>query len=335
MADDKQRPEQPDLPADGPRPAEPPSDATHALPDGVEPLPDPDGPLPPHSVAPPETAVAASPTAGAVRTGRAGRNLPAAIGVGVGLAGLLVASLYLYRPAFVVLVGAAVLLGVWELRAAFATAGRSLPVAPVAAGGVAMLVLAYLQGGEGLVLALFATVVAVLVWRLPERRPAMSDAVAGVFTALYVPFLAAFAVLLAVPDDGAHRVLVFLGTVVANDTGGYAAGVLLGRHPLAPRISPKKTWEGLAGSLLACMAVAAAGIVLLLDGELWHGAVLGATLAITATVGDLGESAIKRDLGLKDMSHLLPGHGGVMDRLDSMLPSAPVAWLLLGVLVPA
>ena len=150
-----------------------------------------------------------------------------------------------------------------------------------------------------------------------------------------MPLLAGFAVLLLVPDDGAARVLAFIATVVASDVGGYAAGVLFGKHPMAPSISPKKSWEGFAGSVPACMIVAHADprarACTARGGAGWSSA---PAIAVSATVGDLGESLIKRDLGIKDMGNLLPGHGGLMDRLDSLLPSAAVAYLLLSVLAP-
>jgi phosphatidate cytidylyltransferase len=136
------------------------------------------------------------------------------------------------------------------------------------------------------------------------------------------------------PDDGAARVATFLLVAVASDVGGYGVGVVAGRHPLAPTISPKKSWEGVAGSVLACVLVGVASVVLLLDGPWWAGALLGLLTAVSATLGDLGESMIKRDLGIKDMGSLLPGHGGLMDRLDSLLPTAPLAWLVLTALVP-
>ena len=136
------------------------------------------------------------------------------------------------------------------------------------------------------------------------------------------------------PDaDGPERVVTFFLVVVASDVGGYVAGVLFGKHPMAPTISPKKSWEGFAGSTLACIGAGIASVVWLLDGDWWAGAIVGAVAVLTATVGDLGESMIKRDLGIKDMSNLLPGHGGVMDRLDSLLATAPVVWLLLHLLV--
>src|SRR3712207_5316512 len=136
-------------------------------------------------------------------------------------------------------------------------------------------------------------------------------------------------------DDGATRVILFIATVVGNDVGGYTAGVLFGKHPMAPTVSPKKSWEGMGGSVLACIAVATPIVTLALDGPWWGGVLFGGALAASATLGDLGESLIKRDLGIKDMGNLLPGHGGLMDRMDSLLASAAVVWVVLFAVVPA
>jgi phosphatidate cytidylyltransferase len=267
--------------------------------------------------------------------GRAGRDLRAAIGVGVGLVAVIVASLLLWRPAFLAVLTAAILVAVVELGRAVRAGGFRPPLVPLLVGALAMEGLAWSRGSTGLVVGFLLTALAVLLWRL-GHGPAgyLNDAASGVLVALYVPLLAGFAVLLLVPDDGAARVLAFIATVVASDVGGYAAGVLFGRHPTAPSISPKKSWEGMAGSVLACMLVATPFVVLALDGPWWGGLVFGAALAASATIGDLGESLIKRDLGIKDMGNLLPGHGGIMDRLDSLLPSAAVAYLLLWLLAP-
>ncbi|HEX4700062.1 MAG TPA: phosphatidate cytidylyltransferase, partial [Actinomycetes bacterium] len=162
------------------------------------------------------------------------------------------------------------------------------------------------------------------------------DVTASTFAALYVPFLAGFAALMLRDEDGADRVVVFIALVVLSDVGGYVAGVLFGRHPMAPTVSPKKSWEGFCGSALFCAAGGAATFPTLLDGAAaWQGALVALAVMVTATLGDLGESMIKRDLGIKDMGSLLPGHGGIMDRLDSLLPAAPVAYLLLSWLVPS
>jgi len=267
--------------------------------------------------------------------GRAGRDLRAATAVGLGLALLVVGTLLVWKPAFVGLAVVAVAMAVWELGQALAARGIRVPLVPVMLGSVLMLVGAYAGGYQTLVVALGLTVVAVLVWRLGERDHGyVRDVTAGVFVAVYVPFLAGFAVLLVRPEDGPWRVLTCILVVAASDTGGYVAGVLAGRHPMAPTVSPKKSWEGFGGSVVACVAVGMAAVTVLLDGSWWAGAVLGGAAVLTATLGDLGESMIKRDLGIKDMSTLLPGHGGIMDRLDSLLPTAPIAWIVLTALVP-
>jgi phosphatidate cytidylyltransferase len=273
---------------------------------------------------------------GAPKTpGRAGRDMVAAVGVGAGLGAVILVSLLVYRPAFVLVVAVAVLVGIVELTRALEVGGARAPLVPVVAGALAMLGLAWTRGTSGLVVAFLLTVLAVLLWRLADGpEDYLRDASAGVLVATYVPLLAGFAVLLLVPDDGAARVLAFIATVVGNDVGGFAAGVLFGRHPMAPSVSPKKSWEGMAGSILACVLVATPIVVLALDGPWWGGVLFGAALAVSATAGDLGESVIKRDLGIKDMGNLLPGHGGIMDRLDSLLPSAAVAYLLLSWVAP-
>ncbi|MGY1803619.1 phosphatidate cytidylyltransferase [Blastococcus sp. SYSU D00922] len=267
--------------------------------------------------------------------GRAGRDLRAAIGVGVSLVALILASLFIWRPAFLAVLVAAILVAVWELTKALGAGRFHPPLVPLLVGALLMEGLAWTRGPTGLVVGFLLTSLAVVLWRL-GHGPAgyLNDAASGILVALYVPLLAGFAVLLLVPDDGAWRVIAFIATVIASDVGGYAAGVMFGKHPMAPSISPKKSWEGFAGSVAACMLIASAFVVLGLDGPWWGGLVFGAALAVSATVGDLGESLIKRDLGIKDMGNLLPGHGGIMDRLDSLLPSAAVAYLLLSVLAP-
>jgi phosphatidate cytidylyltransferase len=258
------------------------------------------------------------------------------VGVGLGLGGAILVSLLIWRPAFLVVLGAAVLVAVVELTRALQKGGFRAPLVPLLLGSVTIETLAWTRGPTGLVVGFFVTALAVLLWRLADGPAGyLRDSAAGVLVALYVPLLAGFAVLMLVPEDGALRVVCFIATVVASDSGGYATGVLFGRHPMAPSISPKKSWEGMAGSILACILVATPVIALGLDGPWWGGAVFGAALAVTATVGDLAESLIKRDLRIKDMGDLLPGHGGLMDRMDSLLPSAAVAYLLLAVLVPA
>jgi phosphatidate cytidylyltransferase len=174
-----------------------------------------------------------------------------------------------------------------------------------------------------------------MLWRMRAGSAHfVRDVTAGLFVAAYVPLFCSFATLLVVAPDGVARVLTFMICVVASDVGGYAAGVLAGRHPMAPTISPKKSWEGFAGSLVAGSTAGALSVVLGLGAPWWAGALTGALLVLTATLGDLVESMVKRDLGIKDMGNLLPGHGGLMDRMDSLLPAAVVAWAVLSVVAP-
>ena len=263
---------------------------------------------------------------------RAGRDLPAAIGVGLGLGVVIVASLFVYKPVFVGVIVVAVVVGLWELTSRLAEhKGIRAPLVPLAVGGAAMVVAGYVRGAEGAWVAMALTTLAVLVWRMTEDPGEyLRDVTAGVFAAFYVPFLATFVAMMLAADDGPWRVLTFLLLTVVSDTGAYAVGWRFGRRKLAPRISPGKTREGLLGAVAFAMAVGALCTHFLIDGGTWwQGLLLGLAVATSATLGDLGESMIKRDLGIKDMGTLLPGHGGIMDRLDSLLPTAPVVWLLL------
>lgn len=269
------------------------------------------------------------------RKSRAGRNLPAAIGVGLTLGAIVLAALFLWRPAFLGVVTVAAGIGIWEMTRAVEHRGPRPPLLPLLAGAVVMEALAWYDGAEALILGLVLTVLAAMVWRLADGVPGYQrDLTATTLIAVYVPFLAGFAVMLAKPDDGALRIVVTLAAVVLSDTGGYAAGVFFGKHPMAPTVSPKKSWEGFAGSVLATAIGSAVLFVLVLDLVWWQGLIFGAAVSTASVLGDLGESLLKRDLGVKDMSNLLPGHGGLMDRLDSILFAAPTAFVLLAVFAP-
>ena len=296
-----------------------PSDTSQAQPYGAvpqnpEPMPD----VPPPAPAPQKKS--------------AGRDLGAAIGVGVGLAVVIIASLFVVKAAFVGVIAVAVVVGLWELTSRLQERkGIKAPLVPLAVGGAAMVVAGYVRGPEGAWVAMALTALAVLVWRMTEPPEGyLKDVTAGVFAAFYVPFLATFVALMLTAHDGAWRVLTFLLLTVVSDTGAYAIGWRFGTHKLAPRISPGKTREGLFGAVSFAMVAGALCMQFLIDdGSWWQGLILGLAVAASATLGDLGESMIKRDLGIKDMGTLLPGHGGIMDRLDSLLPTAPVVWLLL------
>ncbi|MEU9067727.1 phosphatidate cytidylyltransferase [Streptomyces sp. NPDC048109] len=266
----------------------------------------------------------------------AGRDLGAAIGVGVGLGVVIIASLFVVKEVFVGVIAVAVVVGLWELTKRLEERkGIKAPLVPLAIGGAAMVAAGYARGAEGAWVAMALTALAVLVWRMTEPPEGyLKDVTAGLFAAFYVPFLATFVAMMLMADDGAWRVLVFLILTVVSDTGAYAVGWRFGKKKLAPRISPGKTREGLLGAVAFAMVAGALCMQFLIDdGTWWQGLLLGLAVAVSATLGDLGESMIKRDLGIKDMGTLLPGHGGIMDRLDSLLPTAPVVWLLLVIFV--
>jgi phosphatidate cytidylyltransferase len=275
-------------------------------------------------------------TAEPPRASRAGRNLPAAIGVGVVLGGLVFLTLLTVKATFLIYVGAAFAVALAELTGALAKRDINIPVIPVAAGGAAVLTCMYWLGFRAVLAALALTMIAIFAWRLPGGAAGyVKDVTAGVFATVYLPFLASFVIAMLVPADGPRRVLTFIIVTVCSDIGGYFAGIALGRHPMAPAISPKKTWEGFAGSVVACLVAGALCLPLLLHGHAWQGLLVGAAAVLAATLGDLTESMIKRDLDLKDMGTVLPGHGGLLDRVDSLLVVAPVVWLLLYLFIPA
>jgi phosphatidate cytidylyltransferase len=269
---------------------------------------------------------------------RAGRDLPAAIGVGAFLGFGVIAILVFAPLGWVPVVAAAMALATHEVVRRLRTAGYSIPVIPLLVGGQAIVWLTWPFGPTGALGAFGATVVVCMIWRLlsgglkdaPENY--LRDISATVFLAAWIPLFGAFGALLVYPSDGRWRVLCLMLGVVFSDIGGYAAGVLFGKHPMVPAISPKKSWEGFAGSLLAGTAASVLAVTFLLDKPPWVGIPLGLMLVITGTLGDLIESQVKRDLGIKDMGTLLPGHGGLMDRLDSVLPSAVATWIVLTLL---
>jgi phosphatidate cytidylyltransferase len=269
-------------------------------------------------------------------TSRRGRDLPVAVGVGVALLVVVVASLFIVKEAFVVLAVLAVGAALWELAQAFTRRGIHLPLLPLLVGSVGILVSAYTAGPEALFVAFMLTVGGAVIWRVLDGsgQPALRDATGAAFAAAYVPFLAGFVMLMLAPSDGPARVLLFILLPVASDTGGYVVGSLLGRHPLAPTVSPKKSWEGLLGSVVLASVVGVVGVQLGFGAAPLAGVILGLATVATATFGDLAESMLKRDLELKDMGRLVPGHGGVLDRLDSLLLTAPAVYLLLSWLVP-
>jgi phosphatidate cytidylyltransferase len=278
-----------------------------------------------------ETSIPADP---AKKPSRAGRNLPVAIASGVVLGVAIIVSLVFWKTAFMLIVAAAVVVAIWEMHKGLKARDIDIPQEPLMIGGVAMVCLAYFVGTDSLVTATAVTALVTMLWLLRRGVPGyVQNATASVFTLIYVPFLGSFVALLLGEEEGAKGVITFIVVTIASDIGGYAAGVLFGKHPMAPVISPKKSWEGFAGSAVSCVVAGYLLVVFLLDGRWWVGVALGLIAVVMATLGDLCESVMKRDLGIKDMSQVIPGHGGLMDRLDSLLATIAPIWLLLHYLV--
>ncbi|MBE3000051.1 phosphatidate cytidylyltransferase [Nocardiopsis sp. HNM0947] len=266
---------------------------------------------------------------------RTGRNLPVAIASGVVLGALVFFSIFPWPQLFTIITSIAVLLGLRELSRAFGRKDVRLALVPLAVGGVAMQPAAYF-GGTAVLLGVTAlTAVVALSWRLRGGADGFAaDSAANMFTLMYLPFLlATWQLLVSHPGDGQFWLVTFIVVTISSDIGGYFAGILLGSHKMAPVISPNKTWEGFGGSVLACAIAGALCVTLMLDGHWWVGVVLGLAVVAAATVGDLIESLLKRDLGIKDMGRFMPGHGGIMDRMDSLLIAGPVVWVVLSLLL--
>ena len=284
-------------------------------------------------------------------TPKAGRNLPAAVGVGLAMLLAVLGGLLFLPLGFVAVTTTFAVFGVWEIYRALEANGTRMPIVPVMTGTVAMPFCAYLGGIESLLFAMLLSSVAVLLWRSVESAAGSANSIfAGVFTLGWVPFFISFAALplhasgAATPlglwpggtiPDGAWQVAVMLLLVVSNDTFGYLVGASLGKHPMAPKISPKKSWEGFAGSVAGAMLIGVLASLFVLDKPWWVGIILAVGTVTAATAGDLAESMVKRELGVKDMSSILPGHGGVMDRLDSIVFASPVVFVLYGLLAGA
>jgi len=276
--------------------------------------------------------------ADAPKKSRAGRNLPAAIAVGVGLGAVAIGTLLFLPIAWLAVLAVAIPIATAEVVRRLGEAGYSLPLLPLLVGGQATIWLTWPFGPAGAAGAFAGTVVVCMIWRLVgqglSQQPVnyLRDISATILVATWVPLFASFSALLIFQDDGGKRVFTLIATVVFGDIGGYVAGVLFGKHLMAPAISPKKSWEGMAGSLVFGTIVAVGSVTFLLHQPWWVGIPLGCLLVIAGTLGDLVESQVKRDLGIKDMGSLLPGHGGMMDRIDAMLLSSVGGWIVLTLL---
>ncbi|MCS4275789.1 MULTISPECIES: phosphatidate cytidylyltransferase [Mycetocola] len=274
---------------------------------------------------------------------RTGRNLVLAILIGLGLGGVLLVSLIVIKDLFAILALAFVVFTTLELVNALRLTPRKVDPIPNVLAGAAMVVASYIADPVLIWSTLLGGIAVVVVWRLiaqmieADERTApeiLRDVLVVFLVQVYVPLMASFAVLLTRQEHGEWWTLAFLIVVVSVDVGAYASGLSFGKHPMAPKISPKKTWEGLAGAAIAAQIAGILLAIFMLEVPFWVGMILGALLTVSATFGDLGESLIKRDIGIKDMSSWLPGHGGFLDRIDSMLPSAPLAFALFMIFSP-
>ncbi len=260
---------------------------------------------------------------------RAGRNLPAAVASALVLAAIVLVSLFTLKWLFAIVVIAALAIAMREMVVAFATRDIKIARVPAYTAVVVLPAVAYLAGPIWQLVATGGLLLLAMLWRVRRGVDGyVRDITASFFVIAYLPFMAGFLMLTLATDDGPWRVLVFILLTVSNDIGGYFAGIFYGKHPIAASISPKKSWEGFAGSLILQMLVGALSFMFILDAPWWQGVIAGVVLTITATGGDFAESAIKRDLGVKDMGSFLPGHGGMMDRLDSLIPNAFASWAL-------
>ncbi len=261
---------------------------------------------------------------------RAGRKLLPSIAVSISLIVLVWFALAYQRAIFALLVTIAVVLGIRELNKAFTAVDIKIPLWSLTTAAIGLCTATWFGGISGLAVATAIAFPCLLVLLLPRGTVNfVKTASASALALVYIPFLAGFLILLARPSNGLERVMTFVVLVGCNDTFAYLTGVLFGKHPLAPKISPKKTIEGLLGSLIFTIAGGAIAFHFIMGAEWWLGALAGLLTVFTATSGDLIESALKRDMAIKDMGNLLPGHGGIMDRLDSVLFAAPALWLAL------
>ncbi|MCK0518450.1 phosphatidate cytidylyltransferase [Williamsia sp. DF01-3] len=272
-------------------------------------------------------------------TSRAGRNLPAAIGVGGALGVSLILILTFVPEVWFPVVAVAIAVASWEVTKRFRDAGIKVALIPILVGGQAIIWVSWPWGITGSVVAFAATVLVSMIWKLLSQglhaapQNYLQDLAGTTLVLAWLPLMGAFGASMVLEEHGAAKVFTLMIVVACSDIGGYVAGVTFGRHAMVPAISPKKSWEGMAGSMLFGIVGAVLTVTYLVDSHWWIGLILGPVLVVCATLGDLVESQVKRDLGIKDMGTLLPGHGGIMDRLDSVLPSAFVVWAVLGALL--
>jgi phosphatidate cytidylyltransferase len=264
---------------------------------------------------------------------RAGRKLLPSIAVGLFLLAIIFSTMAYIPVLFAVFVGIAVLIALHELTTAFKTREIQINYLQLSLATTLILASSWVGGLPGLAVSVAIALIANLFLVLLRGTDGfIKNATASAFALLYPGFVAGFIFLLARSGEGFSYIATLVILVGCNDTFAYVFGVLLGKHPLAPKISPKKTWEGFVGGLIFTSIGSALAFYYLLDHHPAIGALAGFAGVLAATVGDLVESAIKRDLSIKDMGTLLPGHGGMLDRLDSALITAPVMWCCIELL---
>jgi phosphatidate cytidylyltransferase len=263
---------------------------------------------------------------------KTGRNLPAAIISAVVLAVLVIVSLFTIKWLFGVVAVVALLVAVHEFVSVLQSKGIHVARTPVYLATAVIPSVAYIWGFEAQLATTGIAILSVMIWRLRKGSEGfVADISVSVMLVVYLPFMAAFLMLSLAADNGPWRVLVFVLLTVSNDIGGYVVGIFIGKHPMAPQISPKKSWEGLAGSIALQSIVGILAFIYIFDAPWWQGLIAGLVTTVGATGGDFIESAIKRDLDVKDMGTTVPGHGGIMDRLDSLIPNAFVSWVLFSI----
>jgi phosphatidate cytidylyltransferase len=258
---------------------------------------------------------------------RAGRKLLPSILVSLSLLTLIFGSITLEPKLFLALICVVIMLGVRELTHAYRAGGIELPDLPIMAVSLVILLASWFGGTEGLAVSTGLSIPILMFFLLLiSQKDFIKRSTSAVFAVFYLSVLGGFILLVANDADGGKRILALVILISCNDTFAYFAGVLFGKHKMAPNISPKKSWEGLIGGLVASVIGGALVFDLAFETAWYVGSAIGVMTVVTATCGDLIESAIKRDLAIKDMSNLLPGHGGIMDRLDSALFTAPAVW---------
>jgi len=277
-----------------------------------------------------------------------GRSLSKSVFYGLLMGAAFLSSILVVKEAFIVLGVVGIAAGSWELASALRQTGWYVPRIPVVVGSAVIMPATYYGGAYWQWVTSLGLIGFLAIWRLVhllfERREdikqtfgrTIRDFSAAAFVVIYLPLTFSFAfLLLQRTNDGAAWVCAAIVTAGISDTAGYLVGRKLGKRKLAPGISPKKTLEGLLASIIFGGAAAMLIVVLAIGASVWVGLVLGACVLVAAVFGDLSESLIKRDLGVKDMSSWLPGHGGVMDRLDSILPAILVTFMVATLMVPA